>query len=127
MSEIVSSILQDAEQSMKKAISHLEAELTKIRAGKANPAMLEGIMAEYYGSPTPISQIANITVMDVRTISIQPWEKNMLQLIERSIIAANLEVFIEKLIKIHESAATVVINCSRLSTVKQLSNNLLFD
>lgn len=90
MSEIVSSILQDAEQSMKKAISHLETELMKIRAGKANPGMLEGIMAEYYGNPTPISQIANITVLDARTISIQPWEKNMLQPIERAIIASNI-------------------------------------
>ncbi len=80
------------EDGMKKAITHLEAELVKIRAGKANPNMLEGIMAEYYGSPTPISQIANISALDTRTISVQPWEKNMLQPIERAIIAANIGI-----------------------------------
>lgn len=77
---------------MKKAINHLEAELVKIRAGKANPQMLDGIMAEYYGSPTPLSQIANISALDARTISVQPWEKNMLQPIERAIIAANIGI-----------------------------------
>lgn len=80
------------EDGMNKAITHLEAELVKIRAGKANPNMLEGIMAEYYGSPTPISQIANISALDARTISVQPWEKNMLQPIERAIIAANIGI-----------------------------------
>ena len=92
MSEELELILEDASDSMKRAISHLEAELTKIRAGKANASMLEGIYAEYYGSPTPISQIANITILDARTISIQPWEKNMLQQIERSIMAANIGI-----------------------------------
>ena len=88
----LSVIIQDAQTLMTKAIDHLEAELIKIRAGKANPVMLEGIMADYYGSPTPISQIANITTLDARTISIQPWEKNMLQVIERAIMAANMGI-----------------------------------
>jgi ribosome recycling factor len=66
--------------------------LVKIRAGKANPSMLDGIMADYYGAPTAISQVANITAMDARTISVQPWEKNMLQVIERAIIAANIGI-----------------------------------
>ena len=77
---------------MKKAINHLEAELVKIRAGKANPNMLDGIMADYYGQPTPINQIANISVLDARTISVQPWEKNMLQPIERAIMASNIGI-----------------------------------
>lgn len=77
---------------MQKAISHLEAELVKIRAGRANPQMLDGLVVDYYGSPTPINQVGNITVLDARTISIQPWEKNMLQPIERSIIAANIGI-----------------------------------
>ena len=81
-----------AEDSMTKAISHLEVELTKIRAGKANPGMLDGIMVDYYGSPTPIGQVGNISVMDARTLSIQPWEKNMLQPIERAIIASNIGI-----------------------------------
>ena len=77
---------------MKKAIGHLEAELVKIRAGKANPTMLDGITVDYYGSPMPISQVGNITVMDARTLSIQPWEKNMLQPIERAIINSNIGI-----------------------------------
>ena len=77
---------------MKKAINFLETELIKIRAGKANPNMLDGIVADYYGSPTPIAQIANISVLDARTISVQPWEKNMLQPIERAIIASNIGI-----------------------------------
>jgi len=84
--------LELAEDSMQKAINHLEVELAKIRAGKANPQMLDGIMVDYYGAPTPINQIANITVLDARTISIQAWEKNMLQPIERAIIAANIGI-----------------------------------
>ncbi len=92
MSEELDLIKMDTESTMKKAISHLEAELVKIRAGKANPNMLDGIVAEYYGSPTPISQIANISVLDARTISVQPWERNMLQPIERAIIASNIGI-----------------------------------
>ena len=92
MSEELDLIKMDTESIMKKAISHLEAELVKIRAGKANPNMLDGIVAEYYGSPTPISQIANISVLDARTISVQPWERNMLQPIERAIIASNIGI-----------------------------------
>ena len=92
MSEELALIKMDTEDGMNKAISHLEAELTKIRAGKANPNMLDGIMAEYYGSPTPIAQIANISALDARTISVHPWEKNMLQPIERAIIAANIGI-----------------------------------
>jgi ribosome recycling factor len=92
MLEEVSLTLELAEDSMKKAISHLEYELTKIRAGKANPQMLEGIMVDYYGTPTPISQVSNISVLDARTLTIQPWEKNMLQPIERSIIASNIGI-----------------------------------
>lgn len=90
MTEELELIIEDAEASMKKAIGFLEGELVKIRAGKANPNMLDGITVEYYGSPTPINQVANINVMDARTISIQPWEKKTLQLIERAIIAANI-------------------------------------
>ena len=92
MSEDVQLILELAEDSMQKAINHLEIELAKIRAGKANPQMLDGIMVDYYGAPTPINQIANITVLDARTISIQAWEKNMIQPVERAIIAANIGV-----------------------------------
>jgi len=77
---------------MEKAISHLEAELVKLRAGRANPQMFDGLTVDYYGAPTLIAQVANITVADARTLTIQPWERNMLQAIERAIIAANLGV-----------------------------------
>ena len=70
MSEDVTLVIDDTKDSMEKAISHLEMELTKIRAGKASPTMLDGINVEYYGAPTPIAQIANITVLDAKTISI---------------------------------------------------------
>ena len=90
--EDVSLTIEMAEESMQKAIAHLEAELAKIRAGKANPQMLEGIVVDYYGTPTPIGQVGNITVMDARTLSIQPWEKNMLQPIERAIINSNIGI-----------------------------------
>lgn len=92
MAEDISTNIVIAEDHMKKAISHLEAELVKIRAGKANPQMIDGIVVDYYGSPMPINQVANISVMDARTLSIQPWEKNMLQPIERAIIAANIGI-----------------------------------
>lgn len=92
MSEDLSKILADTESAMKKAINHLEAELIKIRAGKANPNMLDGIMVDYYGNPTAINQVANISALDARTITVQPWEKNMLQHIERAIIAANIGI-----------------------------------
>ena len=92
MAEDISSIFSVAEDHMKKAIGHLEAELVKIRAGKANPQVVDGIVVDYYGSPLPINQVANISVVDARTLSIQPWEKNMLQPIERAIIAANIGI-----------------------------------
>ena len=92
MSEDVKLVMDIAEDGMRKAISHLETELVKIRAGRATPQMFDGLVVDYYGSSTPISQVGNISVADARTITIQPWEKNMLQPIERAIIAANLGV-----------------------------------
>jgi ribosome recycling factor len=92
MADDLASIIAVAEDHMKKAINHLETELVKIRAGKANPQMLDGIVVDYYGSPMPINQVANISVMDARTLSIQPWEKNMLQPIEKAIIASNMGI-----------------------------------
>lgn len=92
MSEDLELIQMDTEASMKKAIDHLETELVKIRAGKANPSMVDGLAVDYYGNPTPINQVANISVLDARTISIQPWEKSMLQPIEKAILAGNIGI-----------------------------------
>ena len=71
----ITEILNEASTSMKKAIDHFESELVKIRAGKANAAILDGITVDYYGNPTPIGQVGNISVMDARTLTVQPWEK----------------------------------------------------
>lgn len=90
MSEVLENIINDASGQMKKAIGHLESELSRIRAGKANPQILEGIFVEYYGSPTPLNQVANVTTPDARTFAIQPWEKNMMGPIEKAIIASNI-------------------------------------
>ena len=92
MEEDISDIVTTADDHMKKAITHLETELVKIRAGKATPQILDGIVVDYYGSPTPINQVGNINVMDARTLSIQPWEKNMLHPIEKSILQANIGI-----------------------------------
>ena len=75
---------------MKNSLDHLGTELNKIRAGKASPSVLDGLLVEYYGSPTPLNQVANVGVSDARTLTIQPWEKTMLAPIERAIFNANL-------------------------------------
>lgn len=90
MTEEVQLVLDDAIERMDKAVDHLDKELGKIRAGKANPQMLDGLMIDYYGSMTPLTQVANINTPDPRTIAIQPWEKKMIQTIERALMAANL-------------------------------------
>lgn len=90
MSEALDKIISETDVLMKKAISHLETELLKIRAGKATPQIVDGIFVEYYGNPTPLHQVANVTIPDARTIALQPWEKNMMQPIEKAIIAANI-------------------------------------
>lgn len=83
-------LLQETEQSMKKSIQHLESEIRKIRAGKANPNMLDGINVEYYGMNTPLNQIANVTAPDAKTIVIQPFEKGMVENIDKAIQMANI-------------------------------------
>ena len=83
-------IIDSSEVNMISAISHLETELAKIRAGKANPIMLKGVSVEYYGNMTPLNQVASVSTPNAQTISIQPWEKDMLEEIEKSIINSNL-------------------------------------
>jgi len=82
--------LDEAKDQMNKAIVHVSLELTKIRAGKANPSMLDGIMVPYYGATSPLQQISSMTTPDARTIFIKPWEKNLIQDIEKAIMDANL-------------------------------------
>jgi ribosome recycling factor len=90
--EDANQFVEGAELSMSGSIEHLQKELTKVRAGKANPAMVSDLLVPYYGNPTPVNQVANVSTSDARTIVIQPWEKTMLSPIERSIFEANLGV-----------------------------------
>lgn len=86
----ITTILESTNALMEKAISHLETELQKVRAGKASPTMLENIMVDYYGSKVALSNTASVSTQDSRTLLIQPWEKSMLTPIEKAIQAANL-------------------------------------
>jgi ribosome recycling factor len=90
MTEELSMIYDEFKESNQKSLNHLENELIKIRAGKASPAMLNSVMVEYYGSMTPLQQVANVNTMDARTIIVQPWEKPLLNDIAKGIINANL-------------------------------------
>ena len=90
MTEELQMIYDDFKSSNKKALGHLESELQKIRASKATPSMLQSVMVEYYGTPTPISKVANVGTMDARTLTVQAWEKNLLNDIAKGIINANL-------------------------------------
>jgi ribosome recycling factor len=90
MKEELQFILDTAKEAMDSAIKHLDKQFVNIRAGKASPAMLGSIMVDYYGSQTPLNQVANVNTPDGRTITVQPWEKSMLQEIERAIMAANI-------------------------------------
>ncbi len=90
MNESVQFWLDQGQESMDKALQHLQFELSKLRAGKASPSMLEDVRVDYYGTPTPLHQLANVNTPDARTLSVQPWEKSVLSAIERAIINANL-------------------------------------
>ncbi|MDD4107515.1 MAG: ribosome recycling factor [Prolixibacteraceae bacterium] len=90
MQEEVDFVLEYCKEKMDSAIEHLERELVHIRAGKASPAMLDGVQAEYYGNMTPVNRISNISTPDAKTIAVQPWEKSMIPVIEKAIMAANL-------------------------------------
>lgn len=90
MNEEIDMAIEEAKASMQKALQHLEQELLKIRASKATPSMLDSVRVDYYGSPTPLNQVANVNTLDSRTISVQPWEKAMLEPICKGITLANL-------------------------------------
>ena len=90
MNEEIQMILDMAEEQMTASITHLEKAFIKIRAGKANPVMLSSVTVDYYGAQTPLSQVANVNTPDARTLVVQPWEKNLLGEIEKSIINSNL-------------------------------------
>lgn len=122
MTEEVQFVIDEAKERMDKAISHLESELASLRAGKANPRMLDSVMVDYYGSQTPINQVANIGTPDPKTIAIQPWEKTMIEPIERAIINSNLGFAPQnngEMIRINIPALTEE---RRITLVKQVSS-----
>ena len=88
----IQQIIDDAKSHMDKTIQHLETELSHVRAGKISTSILDGITVDYYGSHLPLNQAANVSIMDSRTLSIQPWEKKMLEIIEKAILAANIGI-----------------------------------
>jgi ribosome recycling factor len=90
MTEDLQLIYDDFKSSNSKTVQHLDVELQKIRAGKASPSMLQSVMIEYYGSPTPLSQVANVSSLDARTLTVQPWERSVLNDIAKGIINSNL-------------------------------------
>ncbi len=90
MEEEIDFQLEHAQEQMDKTVKHTAQELSKIRAGKAMPSLLEGLMVEYYGNPTPINQVASVTSPDARTIAIKPWEKSMIPEIEKAIVNSDL-------------------------------------
>jgi ribosome recycling factor len=92
MNEEVQMIFEMTKERMEKSIEHLDNELMRIRAGKANVHILDGIMADYYGSPTPLAQVSNISTPDAKTIMIQPWEKNMIEPIEKALMNSNVGI-----------------------------------
>lgn len=90
MNEEIKFIIDSTKEQMDSAIHHLELEFVNIRAGKATPSMLSGVKVEYYGSSTPLSQVANVNTIDAHTITVQPWEKTLIPEIEKGILSANL-------------------------------------
>jgi ribosome recycling factor len=88
----INKIIADTKNHMEKSIQHLEAELTKVRAGKISPNILDRIVVDYYGSIMPVNQASNVSIADARTLIIQPWEKNMLPVIEKAVLAANIGI-----------------------------------
>lgn len=87
---MIEDILKDAEQRMKKSIEAMRGEMAKIRTGRASSALIDHLTVDYYGTATPINQVANVSVQDARTLAVQPWEKNMVPVVERAIMEANL-------------------------------------
>ncbi len=90
MTEESKKCLKETKENMNNSLMHLEREFQKIRAGKANPSMLDDVMVDYYGNPTPLNQVGNVNTPDAKLIVVQPWEKNMIGPIEKAILAANL-------------------------------------
>lgn len=122
MNEDIELIIEETRDRMEKALGHLEHELAKLRAGKANPILLEGITVDYYGVNSPLSQVSNINTPDPRTFMVQPWEKNMLGPIEKAIMAANIGLTPMNNGEVIRISVPPLTEERRLQLVKQVKN-----
>ena len=122
MDEEVQMVYEMAVEKMDNAVSHLEAELNRIRAGKANVHILDGIVVDYYGSMTPLNQVSNVSTPDAKTIAIQPWEKNMIDPIEKAIQQANIGIMPVNNGEIIRLAIPPLTEERRLELVKQVKS-----
>ncbi|SIO24340.1 ribosome recycling factor [Algoriphagus halophilus] len=120
--EEIDLFLDEAKELMQKAVDHTASELLKIRAGKAMPNILDGIMVQYYGAPTPLSQVASINTPDARTLSIKPWEKNLIGEIEKAIINSDLGLAPQNNGEIVILTIPALTEERRISLVKQAKN-----
>jgi ribosome recycling factor len=122
MTEDVQLVFEMTRERMEKALEHLDTELNRIRAGKANIHILDGIMVDYYGAMTPLNQVSNISTPDAKTIAIQPWEKNMIDKIERAIQQANIGITPVNNGELIRLAIPTLTEERRVSLVKQVKN-----
>lgn len=126
MEEEIQLQLEDAKEKMEKAVNHLEDELLRVRAGKATPNILDGINVDYYGSQTPLNQVSNISTPDGKTIAVQPWEKSMIEPIEKAILAANIglnPINNGELIRINIPPLTEERRNNLVKQIKQMAEN----
>ncbi|MCA1747689.1 MAG: ribosome recycling factor [Bacteroidales bacterium] len=122
MTEDVQLVFEMTRERMEKALEHLDTELNRIRAGKANIHILDGIMVDYYGVMTPLNQVSNISTPDAKTIAIQPWEKNMIDKIERAIQQANIGITPMNNGELIRLGIPTLTEERRVSLVKQVKN-----
>lgn len=122
MNEEIDLILEETRDRMNSAAEHLEYELSRLRAGRSNPALLDGILVDYYGVSSPLSQVSNINTPDAKTIIVQPWEKKMLSVIEKAIMAANIGITPVNNGEIIRISIPTLTEERRLALVKQVRN-----
>ncbi len=122
MNEEVQMVYEMAKENMEKAIEHLDNELMRIRAGKANVHILDGILVDYYGTPTPLNQVSNISTPDAKTIMIQPWEKSMIEPIEKALMVSNVGITPGNTGEVMRLVVPQLTEERRVDLVKQVKN-----
>ena len=122
MNEEVQMVYEMAKEHMEKSIEHLDNELMRIRAGKANVHILDGVMVDYYGTPTPLNQVSNVSTPDAKTIMIQPWEKSMIDTIEKALMVSNVGITPGKNGEVIRLVIPQLTEERRIELVKQVKN-----